>query len=316
MRPAASTIRRHRTIGLGAALVAGLTLLVGCASAPTGGSAGPSGDTRQPTVITALYPLAYTAQSVAGAKANVSSLTTGGVEPHDLELDPQQVASLREADLVVYIPGLMPTLDEAVSGLRSDQVLDATSVVTLRGAPNPDPHLWLDPTALARVGTAIADRLTELSPASAEAYAAGSRDFAARMTDLDRAWRLGTTTCDRREIFVTHDAFGYLTDRYDLRGISILGRSPEQEPSAARLAEIADQMTKVGATTVFAEPAIGGAPTNPIAQTVATANGSQVATLDPLEIEPAQGDYATAMLANLDAVQQALGCAPAPQATS
>ena len=275
------------------------------ASVPASTSAQPS---DVPAVITALYPLQFAAESVAGTSASVTRLASANAEPHDLELSPQQVAALREADLVVYIPGLMPTLDDAVAQLPAERVLDVSSVVDLRDDVSPDPHVWLDPTALASIGTAVAQRLGTLNPVNASALTAGGARFAQQMDDLDQAWQTGTTDCARRDLFVTHDAYGYLADRYGLNEVSVLGRNPEQEPSAARLADVADLIRARGATTIFAEPAADSTASNPVADTLATATGITTATLDPLEIPPATGDYTAAMRRNLAVVQLALGC--------
>ncbi len=53
-------------------------------------------------MVAAFYPYAYVVERVAGDHADVVNLTAPGLEPHDLELTPRQVADLSEADLVVY----------------------------------------------------------------------------------------------------------------------------------------------------------------------------------------------------------------------
>ncbi|MEP6666406.1 MAG: metal ABC transporter substrate-binding protein, partial [Nocardioidaceae bacterium] len=83
-------------------IVAVVPVLSGC-------SALAGGDARSgPQVVAAFYPYAYVAQRVVGNHADVSNLTAPGVEPHDLELTPRQVADLSEADLVVYEQGFQP----------------------------------------------------------------------------------------------------------------------------------------------------------------------------------------------------------------
>src|SRR5690606_24492219 len=84
-------------------------LLAGCAtptSPPTDGT---------PQVLTALYPLEFLTQQVAGELASVTSVTPQGAEPHDLELAPAQVREIGAADLIVYIGGFQPALDDAVA---------------------------------------------------------------------------------------------------------------------------------------------------------------------------------------------------------
>ena len=50
-----------------------------------------------------------------------SNLTPPGVEPHDVELTPQDVATVADADLVVYLEGFSPAVDDAVAQSASDE---------------------------------------------------------------------------------------------------------------------------------------------------------------------------------------------------
>src|SRR4051794_22217737 len=80
----------------------------------------------------AFYPLAYAADRVAGDHATVTNLTTPGGEPHDLELTPQETADVVRADLVVYLPGFQPSVDDAVATNATGDVLDVADTVDVR----------------------------------------------------------------------------------------------------------------------------------------------------------------------------------------
>ena len=98
------------------------------ASNGSSGAAGP-GTTK---VSVAFYPLEYAAAKVGGDKVSVTNLTLPGQEPHDLELTPQQVASLEEADLVVYLKGFQPAVDKAVEQSGAKNKLDLSQVIQLQ----------------------------------------------------------------------------------------------------------------------------------------------------------------------------------------
>src|SRR5262245_51089523 len=72
------------------------------------------------SVVAAFYPLQFVAQRVGGPHVNVTNLVKPGAEPHDLELTPRQVASIADADVVIYIPGFQPAVDRAVSAEARD----------------------------------------------------------------------------------------------------------------------------------------------------------------------------------------------------
>lgn len=82
-------------------------------------------DTGAPlTVVTSFYPIEYLASRVAGEHAEISTLTSPGVDPHDVELTPRQVAGLGSADLVLYSTGMQPAVDQAVGTEAGGRAVD------------------------------------------------------------------------------------------------------------------------------------------------------------------------------------------------
>jgi zinc transport system substrate-binding protein len=266
--------------------------LAGCGG---GGDGAPNGGDSGTRVVASFYPLAFLAQEVGGAGVQVEDLTPPGVEPHDLELPPRDVAALGDADLVLYLGGgFQPGVEDAVaqSGAEALDLLPA-------GAE--DPHVWLDPMQFADLGVEVSKALTGSGGAAAV--------LAHRLEDLDAQYRAGLAECERREIVVSHAAFGYLADAYGLEQIPLAGLSPEAEATPRELADAADLVQERGITTIFVEPL---APPNE-AETLARETGARVATLDPIEgltdDETAAGeDYFTRMRANLETLREALGC--------
>lgn len=110
--------------------LATLPLVLGVAACGgAGDGAGTAGDadgagTTGVTVVTSFYPIEYLASSLAGEHAEISTLTSAGVDPHDVELTPRQVASLGSADLVLYSAGMQPAVDQAVQTEAGDRAVD------------------------------------------------------------------------------------------------------------------------------------------------------------------------------------------------
>ncbi len=99
------------------------------AASPTGSTSTESASAEPLKVVAAFYPLQYAAEQVGGAAVEVTNLTPPGAEPHDLELTPQDVVLIGEADLVLYIPGFQPALDEAIAQEAADRSLDVTTAI-------------------------------------------------------------------------------------------------------------------------------------------------------------------------------------------
>ncbi|MFV2115468.1 metal ABC transporter substrate-binding protein [Micromonospora sp. LOL_025] len=168
-----------------------------------------------------------------------------------------------------------------------------------------DPHLWLDPTRLATVGDKLAERLGRADPGRAADYTARAGALRAELEKLDAEFTAGLKTCQRREIVVSHTAFGYLTERYKLEQIGISGLSPENEPAPQRLAEVAREAREHKATTIFFETLVSPK----VAETIAAEVGAKTAVLDPLEgLSTDGGDYLSVMRANLATLRTALSC--------
>lgn len=311
---------------------AGVAVAVAAVLGAAATACGPSEPTGSGLpVVAGFYPLQFVAERVGGDRVTVANLTQPGAEPHDLELSPRQMGTITDAALVVYVRGFQPAVDEAVdqSGVAA---VDAASLVPVieaagdhdhgeeareaeagedhaeeGGVQSADPHVWLDPMRLATIADALATRLADLDSADAEGYRARAATLRTELAALDGEYAEGLRDCERREIVVSHAAFGYLADRYDLRQIPITGLSPETEPTPGQLAAAAQEAREVGATTIFFETLVSPA----VAEAVADAIGAGTAVLDPIEgLQPGtDGDYVSVMRDNLATLRPALGCA-------
>ncbi|MFC4150405.1 metal ABC transporter substrate-binding protein [Micromonospora mangrovi] len=303
------------------ALAAAATALLALGGVAACGDAGADADPDRVDVVAAFYPLQFLAERIGGDAVRVTGLAKPGAEPHDLELHPRQVGQVVDAELVLYLKGFQPAVDEAVAQNAGDRALDVATVAPLLDAAagghdhegeaghaeehgGKDPHLWLDPTRLATVGDRLAERLGRLDPDRAADFTARAAAFRADLGTLDREYATGLTNCQRREIVVSHTAFGYLAARYRLEQVGITGLTPDTEAPAGRLAEVAKEAREHGATTVFFERLVSPK----VAETVAREVGARTAVLDPIEGPPADGDYLSAMRTNLQTLRTALDC--------
>jgi zinc transport system substrate-binding protein len=105
---------------------------------------------------------------------------------------------------------------------------------------------------------------------------------------------------------VSHNAFGYLAERYKLQQIGITGLTPEQEPTAGRLAEVAQFARQHQVKVIFFETLVSPK----IAETLAREVGARAEVLDPIEgLKPgSSSDYISVMRSNLTTLRSALGC--------
>ena len=270
------------------------------------------GDSGEPEVVASFYPLQYVAQRVVGDHAKVVNLTAPGVEPHDVELSPRQVAKISGAKVVFYEKGLSPAVDDAVKNNGPHRQVNAAEAVHLRHGSTSedgdnDPHFWLDPTKLSRVAVALERQVAAADPGHAADYARNLAGLRSDLAALDRSFRTGLASCRTTTIVVSHDAFGYLGRRYGLEVVGINGLSPDAEPSPAHVRALQDLIRRDGITTVFSEQLGSRA----FADSLAGDLGIKAAVLDPIEglsDATAGQDYLSLMRQNLRTLQKANQC--------
>ncbi|GIU97556.1 MAG: zinc ABC transporter substrate-binding protein [Actinomycetota bacterium] len=306
-------------------ILGSVAALVAAGCAPSGAD-GTQPQPRELRAVAAFYPLAEAVRRVGGPAVAVRDLTPPGVEPHDLELTPDDLAAIGEADLVVFLGGgFQPAVEEAVaqSGGAVLDALEGVDVLEGGGVPHADedahadeehdqamdPHVWLDPLRYASIVERIAEVLAGIAPDRAGAFRANAEAFVAQLRDLDAAYRDGLASCESRLLVVSHAAFGYLADAYGLDQAGVAGLSPEAEPDPRRLAELEELVRSEGVRTIFTEPLAPAALTEVIASEV----GVEVAVLDPIEaLTPEQvssgADYVSVMRANLEVLRDGLRC--------
>jgi zinc transport system substrate-binding protein len=174
-----------------------------------------------------------------------------------------------------------------------------------------DPHVWLDPVLYGRLVDRVARALADADPGCRDRIDRNAARLQGEIDDVAAAYADGLRDCERRTIVTAHDAFGHLARRYDLRQESIAGIAPDEEPNAARLADLADVVREQGVTTIFTEELVSRRVADALAR---EAGGVRTATLNPLEgLTPdevdAGDDWASVMRSNLRRLRNALDCA-------
>ncbi len=292
-------------------------MLAACGSDDLAGQQPGQGSAGVIDVVASFYPLQYVTERLGGSLVRVTNPTPIGAEPHDLELTARDVGQLRQADLVVYLSGFSPSVDDAVATAAKDRSLEVGPYARLDltlspdeeasgDEPTRDPHFWLDPTRLADVAVVVAERLSAARPDAAATFAANLAILSADLATLDASYQAGLKNCRSRDLVTSHTAFGYLADRYALNQVGIAGLNPAEEPTPADLAVITEFVRANNVLTIYSESLVSPA----IAHTIAAETGATTAVLDPLEGRsgPTGGDYLAVMRVNLATLRQGQVC--------
>lgn len=287
-----------------------LVVSVACSATDTDKGGGSSGNLD---VVASFYPLEFAAERVGGAHVHVTDLTKPGAEPHDLELTPQQVGSVAQADAVVYLSGFQPSVDGAIDNADREARVNVAKYADLRAASGTrsetaqDPHFWLDPHRMRAVVKKIAHRLGAIDPDHAADYEHNAAKLGRQLGRLDKAYREGLRSCASDELVTSHSAFGYLARRYGMHQIGITGLSPEAEPGPGTLARVTRFVERHHVHTIYYETLVSPK----VADTIAHETGTRTAVLDPIEgiTSASKGsNYLAVMRSNLSSLRKGQQC--------
>jgi zinc/manganese transport system substrate-binding protein len=226
------------------------------------GAAGASGD--RPHVVATTNVLGDVVSDLVGDEADVEVIMPPGTAPHEFEASPRQVASMRDADVLVtngagFEEGLSDTIEATEQdGVPTFAAIDAVDALQLEGDGGADPHFFTDPARMATAAQAIADFLVdELPGLDTPAFASQVRATVDELHALDGEVErtLSAVPADRRTLVTNHEVFGYFADRYgfEVVGAVIPAGTTQAEPSAAQLDELAHTIQEHHVPAIFVE---------------------------------------------------------------
>ena len=254
----------------------------------SGAAAAPAGPLR---VVATTTLLASLASSVAGDRAQVTSLLPVGASPETYQPAPGDIVRLHDAGLILENgAGLEAWLDPMLhAGGAAAKVIDCSAGLTVIAA---NPHLWLDPEYARHYVVAMRDGMIAADPAGAPVYRANAAALDLRLATLTAHIRaqIATIPPGNRNMIVFHNAWLYYNRRFGLRTLGEIEETPGSEPSAEHIAQLVDAARATHLRAIFAEPEY-----NPkLVRTVAQSAGiSTVAVLydDSVGTSPQTRDY-------------------------
>lgn len=282
------------------------------------------------SVSASFYPIAFFAEQIGQEHVNVLQVTPSGVEPHDFDPSAQQLARVNDAKVFLMngagvdswgdkiiddlkqsgtVTVRMTDTISPMGGFNEEGFTDPTQPPSSEFSAVPDPHIWLDPVNAEKEAALIRDAFITADPVHADAYTSNADSLLASLRALDQEYRSGLAHCAINDVVVSHNAFRYMAQEYGFRTLAISGLTPDEEPSAQRIAELANFAKKNGIKYIFFETLVSPK----LSQTVADEIGAQSLVLDPLEgltdAEAAHGDnYITLMKNNLQNLRTAMQC--------
>ena len=294
-----------------------LTLLVACgsgsqqASAPTAESEASSQEPLQ--VVTTVLPVNLFTQAVAGDCATVTSLLPAGADTHAFQARPQDVSTLRKAQvLVINGLGLEAFLKPLLKSAENPALIEidtskGITPVKLEaeeegghhhhhghghdhghhhghgdGEEAVDPHIWLDPMLASKQVENIRDGLIQADPGCADGYRQRAANYLSELKRLDQDLATKLAPHKGGTVVSYHEALGYFVRRYDLKAEALV-TLPEDQPTPADVQRVSAALKQAKANAVLTEPGGGSAALQSIAKDL----DLSLEVFDPMELVPA-----------------------------
>ena len=212
------------------------------------------------------------AQELGGDKVSVYTATNALQDPHHVEAKPSLIARARKADLVVatgaeleigWLPLVLQQAGNAKVQPGQAGYFEAASFVTTierptrldraEGDVHPqgNPHIQTDPRNIARVASALAQRMAELDPADAAVFRERYASFDSRWRASIARWEAQAAPLRGVPVLVQHKAFPYLLDWLGMKETGSLEPKPGVDPTATSLTEILNEQQRHPAKMVL-----------------------------------------------------------------
>ena len=212
------------------------------------------------------------AQELGGDKVKVSSATTALQDVHHVEARPSLIARARNADLLVCTGaeleiGWLPLL-LSQSGNRQIQpgqsgFFEAAAFVNKMEVPQlvdrsqgdvhpaGNPHIQLDPQNIARIGEALAARLSQLDAANAETYKTRAASFQKKWRESMQKWETQAAPLKGVAVVVHHKDLSYLLRWLGMRDLASLEPKPGVPPTTGHLSDLLAKLQREPAKMIL-----------------------------------------------------------------
>ncbi len=220
-------------------------------------------DNSKLNIVATIFPQYDFARQITGEKANLRMLIPPAGESHTYEPTPQDIISIEEADIFLYIGGesdswidsILDSIDtqktkliklidyvttvdeETVEGMETDDDEGETEI---------DEHIWTSPQNAVKMVNAISDAICHADTQNTEFYRTNTEKYIRQLNALDKQFKDVVDSAKRKElIFGDRFPLRYFTETYHLKYYAAFpGCSSETEPSASTIAFLTDKVRK------------------------------------------------------------------------
>ena len=229
-------------------------------------------------IVTTVFPLYDFINEVGKDNVNVTMLIPAGVDIHNYEPTPQDIISINNADLFIYMgedieywasslvsgiedKGKIINITENISliekeefaesyGIHDDESHEAEDGHSLEKY---DTHIWLDPTKSIEIIENIKKSLVNIDSENSAYYEENAKLYTEELEKLDSdIMNLVQENQGKTIAFGGPFSYAYFIERYDLNFVSAYDSCGESsEPSVFRVREVINEIQENNIKVIF-----------------------------------------------------------------
>lgn len=274
-------------------------------------------------VVASFSIVADVVREVGGERIDLSTLVGPDQDAHVFQPSPSDVRKLASAKVFIVsgmgFEGWMPRMSKAAA-FKGQTIVAGQQIKPLKPAEDGhdhddhdhdhgsiDPHVWHNPQNVVRYTDAIAAGLSKADPAGAAYYQGRAEAYKQKLRGLDD-WAQQTFAAipvAKRKVLTSHDAFGYLANRYQIRFMAAQGISTEAEASAKTIAGLVKKIRQEQIKAVFVENMADKRLLEQLSREAGVKIGGKLYS-DALSASPAASSYLQLFRSNVEALSQAM----------
>ena len=284
---------------------------------------------KKASVVATIYPQYDWLKNILGEyadKVDLKLLIKNGTDLHSYKPSAQDIASIANADLVVYVGGESDEwIEKALEATPKAGRMQVNLMKVLGDeehehehhehaeAPENDEHIWLSLKNAQILVKNLAESVSKIDTANAPVYRANAIIYASKLHDLDWAYDSTVSNASQKTIlFGDRFPFRYMVDDYGIKYYAaFVGCSAESEASFETVAFLAGMMDSLSLPVIFT---IDGSRSNvALAVRNASKNSKSVPVLQLNSMQSVTDeqirsgvDYMSIMKSNLETLKKGL----------
>ncbi|WP_223377793.1 metal ABC transporter solute-binding protein, Zn/Mn family [Schnuerera sp. xch1] len=265
---------------------------------------------ERPLVYVSFYPMYFLADEIGGDNIELRNVTPNGVDSHHYEPSMSQLKDIEKAQVFIYNGSGFESWVNKLLGnmINEDITINASdSVDLIMQDGRPDSHIWLNPSNMIKIGEKIKEKFISLDRENKEEYEENFEELSNKLKELDDRFITELEERKHNSIIVSHAAFAYMAQRYEIEQIPVTGISHEQEPTPGTIADIIELVEDENHKYIFLETLASPKTVEVIAKEA----NLKTLTLNPIEgltkkEQENNEDYISIMEKNLENLKKAL----------